>query len=87
MTRTSIAVVPGPMELRPERRWLRLKNIAEVLSVSEGMVRKLIRAGEIRAIYVGRFPRIEQGDLNEFIERRRHAAAVARLRIGETGAR
>lgn len=83
MTRPHLSAVPtAPPEPRADRRWLRLKNIADVLSVSEGMVRKLIRAGELRAIYVGRFPRIEQGDLDAYVERRRDAAASARREFG-----
>lgn len=86
MSRTHLAAVPSLSEPRPDRRWLRLKDVAEALSVSEGMVRKLIRTRHLPAIYVGRFPRIEQRDLDAYLEGQREAAS-RRLGVHELSRR
>jgi excisionase family DNA binding protein len=50
---------------------LRPKEVAERLGVSQSMVYKLVSAGALRAVYVGRLPRISVEDLALFVEQGR----------------
>jgi excisionase family DNA binding protein len=52
-------------------RMLTPADVAERLAVSRSMAYKLLRTGELPAIYVGRLPRIAEADLDAFIRRRR----------------
>jgi excisionase family DNA binding protein len=52
-------------------RLLRPKEVAERLGVSQSMVYKLVSAGALRAVYVGRLPRISVEDLALFVEQGR----------------
>ena len=53
------------------QRFLTLTDVAEVLNVSAGQARALVRSGELQAIQVGGRGqwRIEQSWLDEFIQR------------------
>jgi excisionase family DNA binding protein len=61
MTHTAIQNAPSPALLTP-------KYVAEHLQCSYSMVLALIRRGDLRAVYVGRLPRIRDVDLAAFIE-------------------
>jgi excisionase family DNA binding protein len=50
-----------------------IEQVAEYLQVSRSTVERLIRAGRIRVIYVGRGPRITERELEAFIGQRRSA--------------
>lgn len=49
-----------------------LKEIAEMLAMSAGFVRKLIRDGQLRMIKVGRLVRVSGADLQEYIDNCRY---------------
>ena len=49
-------------------------EVGQRLSVSRSMVYKLVRVGELPAIYVGRLPRIAEPDLVAYIERQRRGS-------------
>jgi len=48
-------------------------EVAARMAVSRGMVYKLVRTGELAAVYIGRLPRIAEADLAAFLERQRGA--------------
>jgi excisionase family DNA binding protein len=51
------------------RKFLTVKDVAELLQVGEVTVRHWIKDGELRAIDVGREWRIAPRDLEQFVER------------------
>lgn len=52
----------------PNKQFYSLEEVAELLNVNYQLIYKLVRAGRIRSVRVGRVYRIRQGDLDEFIE-------------------
>ena len=50
---------------------LKLKAVAQELAVSVKTVRKLITAGALRGVKIGRVWRVDQEDLAVFVARRR----------------
>ena len=51
--------------------YLRVKEVAELLSISEQTVRKLIKSNELRSIKVGtRNVRVERKAVEEFTQRK-----------------
>lgn len=50
-------------------------DVAQRLSVSRGMIYTLIRRAELRALYIGRLPRVTEAALQEYL-----VAAAARGR-------
>jgi excisionase family DNA binding protein len=46
-------------------------DCATRLAVSRSMVYALIKRGDIRALYIGRLPRVESAELDRYIERAR----------------
>jgi excisionase family DNA binding protein len=57
-------------------RLLAPAQVAALLAVSRSMVYALIRKGDLRAVYVGRLPRIAGADLDAFIATRRAAGGA-----------
>ena len=54
-----------------ESRLLRVKEVADALSVSNMTIYRLIRDGELAAVRVGHGWRISEGDLTAYLERAR----------------
>ena len=54
-----------------ESRLLRVKEVADALSVSNMTIYLLIRDGELSAVRVGHGWRISEGDLTAYLERAR----------------
>jgi len=59
-----------------------VKDVADLLKVSEVTVRRWIKAGELRAIDIGKGWRIGSGDLDAFLEN--HATRPATILNGAT---
>ncbi len=57
------------MEVENER-FYRIDEIAELLNVSDGAVRKWLKAGELKGIKLGRIWRIRESDLDKFLKER-----------------
>jgi excisionase family DNA binding protein len=51
-----------------ERNLLTVREVAETMRVSNMTVYRLIRAGELPAIRVGKHFRIRENELNEYLE-------------------
>ena len=66
------------------RKFLTVRDVADLLQVGEVTVRHWIRDGELRAIDVGREWRIAPGDLEQFVERRASPQQLESTLQGET---
>lgn len=56
------------METQPSPRLLTVNEVADVMRVSKMTVYRLIHAGELPAIRVGKSFRVPQGALNQLLE-------------------
>ena len=52
-----------------KRQFLSLEEVAELLSVNYQLVYRLVRAGELPAVRLGRVYRVDRNDLDDFLER------------------
>ncbi len=56
-----------------DERFYTIKEVAELLKVSDGAVRKWLKSGKLKGIKLGRIWRIKKSDLEEFVNERRGA--------------
>ena len=63
--------------MSPEKEFMSLEEVAELLGVNYQLIYKLVRSGELPAVRVGRVYRVQRGDLDAYIERSKTAAAAA----------
>jgi excisionase family DNA binding protein len=63
------ATIPASPACSAPRRLLTPRQIAQQLQCSYSMVLALIRRGDLRAVYVGRLPRVREVDLTSYIDR------------------
>ncbi len=56
-----------------DERFYTIKEVAELLKVSDGGVRKWLKTGKLKGIKLGRIWRIKKSDLDEFVNERRGA--------------
>jgi len=56
-----------------DERFYTIKEVAELLKVSDGGVRKWLKTGKLKGIKLGRIWRIKKSDLEEYINERRGA--------------
>jgi excisionase family DNA binding protein len=61
-------------DVMPHDRYQTVKELAERLEVSEATVRQWIKAGELRAIDIGKGWRIADTDLDRFLKARETAS-------------
>jgi excisionase family DNA binding protein len=67
-----MSITPSHLSSQPlpaARRLLTPRQIAGELQCSYSMVLALIRRGDLRAVYVGRLPRVRDVDLGAYIDR------------------
>ncbi len=57
------------MSIETEQRLLKVREVAEVMRVSNMTVYRLIRSGELPAARVGRSHRVRQSDLEMYLSR------------------
>ena len=50
-----------------DEKFYTIKEVAELLKVSDGGVRKWLKTGKLKGIKLGRIWRIKKSDLEEFI--------------------
>jgi excisionase family DNA binding protein len=53
----------------PEREWLTYSQAGQIVGLSRGTLWKLISAGEVEAVRIGRAVRIRKKSLNAYMER------------------
>jgi excisionase family DNA binding protein len=56
-----------------DERFYTIKEVAELLKVSDGGVRKWLKTGKLKGIKLGRIWRIKKSDLEEFLNEKRGA--------------
>jgi len=56
-----------------DEKFYTIKEVAELLKVSDGGVRKWLKTDKLKGIKLGRIWRIKKSDLEEFINERRGA--------------
>jgi len=56
-----------------DEKFYTIKEVAELLKVSDGGVRKWLKTGKLKGIKLGRIWRIKKSDLDEFVNERRGA--------------
>jgi len=59
------------MEIEPNKKFLTLEEIAEVMGVNYQLIYKLVRTGELRSVKVGRVYRVSQADFSAWLEQSR----------------
>jgi len=69
-------ITPGQRTSPGIGRLLPPEDVARRLSVSRSMVYKLIRTGELSAVYIGRLPRIGEDELARYVEGHRATREV-----------
>lgn len=65
-----------------QREMLNIKQVQEILDISERTAFRLINSGELKGFKVGREWRFFQSDIDDYIERQRKKAEE-RLRDGD----
>ena len=53
--------------------YMSLEEVAEMLGVTYQLIYRLVRAGELPAVRLGKLYRVSQGDLNSYLERSKNA--------------
>jgi excisionase family DNA binding protein len=54
--------------MSPEKKFMTLEDVAEMLGVNYQLIYRLVRAGELPAIRLGRVYRVTQEDLNTYLQ-------------------
>ncbi len=68
---------------RDDRRWLRVADVAQTLSVSPRLVYKMIDNGDLPAVQLGRAVRIPMDALRQWIADKEAEAEETRRRYGK----
>ena len=58
-----------------ETEYMSLEDVADMLGVTYQLIYRLVRAGELPAVRLGKLYRVSRGDLNKYLERNKNAAA------------
>ena len=64
-----------------DERFYSIYEIAELLNVSDGAVRKWLKAGALKGIKLGRIWRIRESDLDRFLRERENPTGENRKRL------
>jgi len=63
--------------MSPEKEYLSLEEVADLLGVNYQLIYKLVRSGEMPAMRIGKVYRIQRGDLNAYLETTKGATGRA----------
>lgn len=58
-----------------ETEYMSLEDVADMLGVTYQLIYRLVRAGELPAIRLGKLYRVSRTDLDRYLERNKNAAA------------
>jgi len=58
-----------------DERFYSIEEVAKILKVSDGAVRKWLKAGALKGIKLGRIWRIRESDFDKFLKERESAGA------------
>ena len=58
-----------------EMEYMSLEDVADMLGVTYQLIYRLVRAGELPAIRLGKLYRVSRADLDRYLERNKNAAA------------
>ena len=64
-----------------DERFYSIEDIAKILNVSDGAVRKWLKAGALKGIKLGRIWRIRESDLDRFLRERENPTGENRKRL------
>ena len=59
-----------------ELEYMSLEDVAEMLGVTYQLIYRLVRAGELPAVRLGKLYRVSRADLDGYLERNKNAAAL-----------
>ena len=63
--------------MSPEKKYLTLEQVADLLGVHYQLVYRLARSGELPASRIGRVYRVAQADLDAYLEKSKPSASTA----------
>lgn len=58
-----------------ETEYMSLEEVADMLGVTYQLIYRLVRAGELPAVRLGKLYRVSRADLNHYLERNKNATA------------
>lgn len=70
-----------------EKKFMTLRDVAELLGVNYQLIYRLIRSGELPAIRLGRVYRVTQEDLNTYLHNQKTASTGATCEVCGTNYR
>jgi len=59
--------------MAPDKEYLSVEEVAEVMGVTYQLIYRLVRSGEMPAVRLGKLYRISRTELNHYLERSRQA--------------
>ncbi|MBN1672413.1 MAG: helix-turn-helix domain-containing protein [Kiritimatiellae bacterium] len=64
--------------MSPDKKYLSLEEVAELLGVNYQLIYRLARSGELPAVRLGRVYRVAESDLDAYLEKSKTSSSVAR---------
>ena len=61
-----------------EEKYYTKNEVAENLNISIRTIERYIRSGELKALKIGKYTRIEENDLKEFLLQRKNEKSIKR---------
>ena len=74
----------GPLD--PQKRFMSLDEVAELLDVNYQLIYRLVRSGELPSVRIGRVYRIDANDLESFIQSSKTGAPLGSAACSSCGA-
>lgn len=66
-----------------EEKYYTKNEVAENLNISIRTIERYIRSGELKALKIGKYTRIEENDLKEFLLQRKNEKSIKRSSLLE----
>ena len=71
--------------MTPDKRYMTIEEVADLLGVTYQLIYRLVRAGEIPAVRIGRVYRIMANDLDEYLEKTKTSATTVGVTCAACG--